>query len=262
MKKFELTDQTITLHNNKILYRIRACKSFNDVKEGDFGGYVESEHNLSQSGNAWIYGNACVHQNAYVFGNACLYDNAEAFGNARIYDNARLYDFVEISETAIVRGYATLYNKARISGSAIIEGHAQISDQVKIYGFACVKGFAKVLNRAEVFGNAQVAGNAYIFNQAFVRYNDSISGEGYIANWLSLITFKDFEDKDSSAYYLLPYPFTFFKDCQNNICVNCKDYTGTFEDFQKQINAISEDCIKIKYLKLIDIVKDFFHKAK
>ena len=49
-KKYKLTDETTNLLG-RTLYRIEALKDFGDVKEGDKGGYVESEDNLSQNGN-------------------------------------------------------------------------------------------------------------------------------------------------------------------------------------------------------------------
>lgn len=52
----------------KKLYRIQALKDFNVVKSGDIGGYIESESNLSQYGNAWVSGNAWVFGNAWVHG--------------------------------------------------------------------------------------------------------------------------------------------------------------------------------------------------
>lgn len=35
-------------------------KSFEDIKEGDLGGWIERDVNLSHSGNAWVYGNAII----------------------------------------------------------------------------------------------------------------------------------------------------------------------------------------------------------
>lgn len=40
------------------LFRIRATKDFEDVKIGDFGGFVQNESNLSQEGDCWIYDEA------------------------------------------------------------------------------------------------------------------------------------------------------------------------------------------------------------
>jgi hypothetical protein len=52
-KKYRLTDE-IKPFGKIVLCQIQALRIFGDVKEGDFGGYVESEHNLSHSGNAWV----------------------------------------------------------------------------------------------------------------------------------------------------------------------------------------------------------------
>jgi len=49
------------------MWRIRACKDFGDVKRGDFGGLVQSEDNLSQYGECWIYDGAQV-KGRKVFG--------------------------------------------------------------------------------------------------------------------------------------------------------------------------------------------------
>lgn len=76
MKKYELTDDTITV-GGRILHRIKALKSFSDVEEGDLGGYVEKEDNLDQSKNAW------VSENAQVCGDALVYGDARVYGNAR-----------------------------------------------------------------------------------------------------------------------------------------------------------------------------------
>ena len=57
-EKFELLlDDTITIFGVK-LFRIKALISFRDVEEGELGGYIEKEDNLSVYGNAWVYGNA------------------------------------------------------------------------------------------------------------------------------------------------------------------------------------------------------------
>ena len=60
MKKFELTSESIVNVFGKKLFRIRALVEFGSVKEGELGGFVEKEENLSHEGNAWVYGNAWV----------------------------------------------------------------------------------------------------------------------------------------------------------------------------------------------------------
>ena len=81
MKKFELTTDSIK-RNGVTLYRIKSLIDFGDVKAGDLGGYVEKEENLSQSGDAWVYDNACVFGDACVCGDACVSGNARVCGNA------------------------------------------------------------------------------------------------------------------------------------------------------------------------------------
>ena len=82
MKKYRLTEET-TKVGNRTLYRIQALRDFGNVKEGDIGGYIEAEKNLSQIGNAWVsgdaqvYGNARVSGDAWVSGDACVYGNAD-----------------------------------------------------------------------------------------------------------------------------------------------------------------------------------------
>ena len=69
MKKYELTSETKIVFGH-ILYRIKALSSFGYVSAGDLGGFLESEKNLSQNGNAWVSGNAWVYGNAEVSGDA------------------------------------------------------------------------------------------------------------------------------------------------------------------------------------------------
>ena len=44
MKKYELTSETKVINGVK-LHRIKALISFGDVKNGDLGGWIESEQN-------------------------------------------------------------------------------------------------------------------------------------------------------------------------------------------------------------------------
>ncbi len=76
MKKFELTSEFVTFLGKK-LFRIKALISFGNVEEGELGGYVEKEENLSDDGNAWVYGNARVSGNAWVSGDAMVSGGAD-----------------------------------------------------------------------------------------------------------------------------------------------------------------------------------------
>ena len=84
MKKFELTQEAITVMGKK-LYRILALIRFGTVFKGELGGYVEAEKNLSQSGDAWVFGNARVFGNAQVSGDARVFGDARVSGDAWVF---------------------------------------------------------------------------------------------------------------------------------------------------------------------------------
>ena len=131
VKKYELTSET-KVFLGKTLYRIKALVQFGNVNAGDLGGWIEKEENLSQSGNAWVYGDARVS------------GNAEVSGNARVSGDARVY------------------GDARVSGNAWVYGNAEVSGDARVYGNARVSGDASVYGDAEVYGNARVYGNAEV----------------------------------------------------------------------------------------------------
>lgn len=114
----------------RMLYRIQALKSFNDVKEGELGGYVGSEKNLSHGGNCWIYDEACVFDEAQIKDNARVYDNAMVYGVGSVHDNARIYGNSQVFGCAYVR------NNANVLGNAKVHGNCIVSGNVIVYGDA------------------------------------------------------------------------------------------------------------------------------
>ena len=66
MNKYELTDETKVVYG-VTLHRIRALTAVGVLAAaGQLGGWVESEKNLEQSGDAWVSGNARVSGDARV----------------------------------------------------------------------------------------------------------------------------------------------------------------------------------------------------
>ena len=86
MKKYELTKETKVI-GGKTLFRIRALRSFGDIKAGDLGGFIENERNLSHEGNAWVGDNAKVNGYAQVGGNARVGGYARVSGDGLINSN-------------------------------------------------------------------------------------------------------------------------------------------------------------------------------
>ena len=89
--KYRLTEETIQIGGH-ILHRIECVTAFAHVKVGDKGGWIESEANLSQYGDAWVCGDARVYDDAKVYGNAKVCDSAEVYGNAEVCGDAKVCD--------------------------------------------------------------------------------------------------------------------------------------------------------------------------
>lgn len=134
-KKYKLTDETIEVEG-KTLYRIDALKDFCEIKNGDKGGFVESEDNLSHEGNAWVYDDACVYDNAFVTDDALVYDNARVYNDARLSDNSRVYENARVYGTSCVYDNARVYGTARVTDDACVCGTARVYDNDWVYDHA------------------------------------------------------------------------------------------------------------------------------
>ena len=65
--------------NENGLRRIKALRDIAGIcVKGALGGWIETEINLSQDGDAWVSGNARVYGNAWVYGNAQVSGDAWA----------------------------------------------------------------------------------------------------------------------------------------------------------------------------------------
>ena len=121
MKKYELTDETIE-YIGHTLHRIRAVRSFGDVKKGELGGFIESEFNLTHEGNCWVAENARIFGDAQVFGKAEVNGKAVVCGDAQVFGKARIYDNAQVSGDAQVFGKAEVSGKAIVCGDAVVAG--------------------------------------------------------------------------------------------------------------------------------------------
>ena len=175
MKKYELTSETKVI-NGVELHRIKALESFGNIKKGELGGWIESEKNLSQYGDAWVYKHAKVFDNATVSGDAMVRGYATVYGHATVGGDAMVYGH------ATVRGYAT------VGDNATVYGYATVGDNATVYGYSMVYGKAKVFENATVSGDATIRGNATVRGNAWVGDNATVSENAdYIVfkNWWS-----------------------------------------------------------------------------
>lgn len=107
--------------------RIRAVRSFDDVKVGDIGGIVSSEYNLSHDGNCWIYYDSKAQNRSKVDGDAKLH-NSVIKNYAKVSGNAKV-----IGST--IAGSAIIYGNSIVSGGSEIKEHAEVSDSKVTHSF-------------------------------------------------------------------------------------------------------------------------------
>lgn len=162
MKKYEIVSDDYITVSNRRLYRIKALKSFSDIKEGDLGGYVESYNNLSQYCECWLYDKAKAYGNAKVFDYARIKDYAEVFGNATVSEDAIVYENAKVFDSADVRGSARVHGNSMVSGGATVSGKASVHGHTSIYEYAEIFGKAEASGRAILCGNAKVCQRMYI----------------------------------------------------------------------------------------------------
>ena len=155
-KKYKLTQTSIKIKGTT-LYQIQALRSFGSIKEGDFGGWIEHEGNLSHSGSAWIRDNAQVYNNVRIRGNAQNRDNAQISGNVVICDSTLICHNAEISEDVEVSGYAQIRNNAQISGRSQISGDSIIC------------GNTVICNYAEISGDALISGDKWESSPLYIQ---------------------------------------------------------------------------------------------
>lgn len=107
-KKYELLpDPRMTLKDGTVLHRIRALRTFGEgflaVEAGELGGWVQSEDNLSQDGNCWVFNTAIVIEQARVSGDARIFSSL-IFGQARVSGSCSVFNDAQIGGTSVVTG--------------------------------------------------------------------------------------------------------------------------------------------------------------
>ncbi|MFI3231121.1 MAG: hypothetical protein R3Y29_06200 [bacterium] len=176
------------------LYRIRAIKSFNDVKAGDLGGYVSGEDNLSQEGNCWIYDDSMVLDYAFIDQNALIFRNSIIRDNARISSNTNIVNS-HISDNVYIIGESQVFesvikNDVSITGSAIVI-NSLITDNVEIKNnsrviSANIKEFNKLFDNTFVYRSSITGGytlkDNIIIRKSTMEGFEELAGDVYINN--------------------------------------------------------------------------------
>lgn len=164
-KKYELVLETIHKFYSMSMYRIRALKDFSDVKKGQYGGYVESEENLSQTGNCWIYDDSIVCNGASVINNAIVKDSSTVKNYSEISDDAIVEKGSRIDESSIV------CDQSRVIDSLVTESSAII--------YKSVVNENSMIEQGSCVCDAVVGSNTYVKNGAVIRF-DINGDEDYV----------------------------------------------------------------------------------
>ncbi|MDY4197166.1 MAG: hypothetical protein SOX70_07965 [Peptoniphilaceae bacterium] len=225
-KKYKLTSETKTFGSHT-LYQIQALKTFgtpiHTIRAGEYGGWVESEKNLSQTDGCWIFDGAQVRGDSQVYGNAQVFGGAQVYGKARIGSDARVYGKAQVCGNAQVGGCAQVYGDAFVGGSAHVWGDARIYSNAQVYDNAQVYGSARVYGDAFVGGSAQVYGNARISGRAHVSGNANIVQNGDIRRSTDSLVIGPIGSRNDHT--------TFYRTASNKIQVVCGCFTGSIDQF-------------------------------
>lgn len=160
----------VTLKRVRALVDFQAPKTYADptlkiVKAGDLGGYIQSESNLQQKGNAWV-GNG-----VYVWGGASVIDDA--------FVRTENGGIVEISDTAIIGGNAEVIGIPVVKEDhtdkyTIINGNAAVAGKVTLMGAniagngAGLDGYLSFVGSYDL-SNVRLSGCAYSGNEIVTR---------------------------------------------------------------------------------------------
>ena len=130
-------------------------------------------------------------------------------------------------------GWIESENNLQVYGNAWVYGNAQVSGNARVYGNAQVFGNAQVYGDARVYGDTWVCGNTWVFGNAQV-YGDTgvcgntwVCGDAQVYGNAAICTFSGFGSKFRTT--------TAFIDKEIGIRVVCGCFTGTLEQFRKQV---------------------------
>ena len=212
-RKYELTTETRSF-DGRILHRIKR------IEDELIGGWIESENNLSQEGDCFVYDNAMVYGDAEVCDNAVVFDNAKVYGRAIIGNDA------EVSGNAMVYGNSKVFGNARIYGNAMVYGNS------RVFGEAMVCGEAKVWDEAEV-------SDENIIGQITTGYKDIFQHQCKRRVLTAILT-----ENDEILYSI---------GCQNNITKEV-----FLDRIYNECGGLEENPHRKEYLKLIPLIESYF----
>jgi carbonic anhydrase/acetyltransferase-like protein (isoleucine patch superfamily) len=252
-KKYEITAEEKTIFGRRV-HRIRALRGINNgyrIRKGELGGWIENESNLSQEGDCWVGGNACVFEGACVKDNAFVCGSAVIRGDALIKDESEIYRSCRIY-SGIVKGHAIISDYATVRGG-VIRDYSIVSDHAIIADNAIISDNARVKGHAAVFQRGKIGGDMLIDGYSIIRGNAAIKGHSYIhcghisndRQWLQVPLWDGYEME-----------YVMFTSNRGDICFNTEHAAGSYDFFMGIVDcyadnaATSDDEPKIRDLAL------------
>ena len=169
MPKYYLSNNIIDIDGHK-LHQIIAARDIPElgVQEGDYGGFIESERNLSHRGLCWVFAgkvweNGFVAEGATVRGDKVqIHEYARIDGGCTVYDEANLHGHFHGTGCAKIAGRVDARDKSMVAGSAFVTDGTIMRDSAKVTGHAVVKAGALLAGNAEITGHHVAVGGTYV----------------------------------------------------------------------------------------------------
>ena len=234
MKYEILMDEENTIEfEGRVLHRIRALKNFNDVKTGDIGGFIQTEYNLSQEGNCWIYDNAMCMDNAKCTDDSKMFDRSCMCGNSRMYDNSEMYDNSRMYNNAMMRDNSKMYNNAMMCDNSKMYNNSKMCDNSSLYGNAKISDNTILKNNDKLYGKVNKPFKKIFQYQCKHRYLTAILTE------------------ENEILYSI--------GCQTGITKE-EFINRIYNDCEIEGNGLVECPYRQEYLDMIDIIENYFEK--
>ena len=159
-KKYEITSEAHPAFPR--CHRIRALRDIPavGVKMGDLGGFVESEKNLSQCGNCWIFDSAIAMDNAWVTGNAQMHGHSQMFDNAKLWDYSQMWDNSQMFGSSLMWDNSQMFDDSQMWGSSRMSGNSKMFDNAKMWDDSQMFGSSRISGDSKMFGNSKLTGKA------------------------------------------------------------------------------------------------------